>query len=218
MLLSLLGPGGPGCQTWASSLLARTVLGVQAPEILDLAASAARLKLASLAALAAESTPSHEMWLQMVNAEICIRNTNGIAEELVAPVLDHLVLLAHDALILGDDLASARAVRLLDLHLEISRELSAYRHFTALRPGNVALAAAATRVGEPAEIQNAVTANAMVTFDSLALEHAFSSSHELLGTAKAILDANPLITVHELLVTTRLTALPPRPASTPSSE
>lgn len=189
-----------------------------ATEILELAASAARLQLASLAALAAESTPSHEMWLQMVNAEICIRNTKGNAEELTAPVLDHLVLLAHDALILDEDHASARAVRLLDLHLEISRELSAHRHFTAPRPGNVALAAAATRIGRPADIQHAVTANAMVIFDPLALQRAFAASPELLSTAKAILDANPLITVHELLVTTRLTALPPRAISTPSAE
>ncbi len=179
--------------------------------IVESAQAATALTMAGLVSRAADSVHSHQMYLQAVNAEIRIRNNSDSTPELVAQIQDFLVLLAHEALLADTTSGAERAVRLLDLRLELEHELTAWSHFKYATSKLTApvLVAAALRCGmNPASLKiEDVSMESVKLVDPLVLQKVFPDPqvHERM---LAILRANPGIEVLELLSATRATALP----------
>ena len=189
---------------------------VSSSELFAQASATARQRLSLLIASAAEMASSHQMWTAMMNAEIRVRPAGADVAGVVAPVLDNLVFLAHDALVIDSTDSAQRAVRLLDMRLEITWELAAHQLFQASSHPQPVMAAAAMRTGAEHPALHEVPALSVQTVDPTVLSHAFRSCPDSIAVAEAILHANPQICAHELLVATRATALPQQRISTRS--
>jgi hypothetical protein len=192
------------------------VVKVSSSELFAQASTTARQRLSLLIASAAEMASSHQMWTAMMNAEIRVRPAGADVAGVVAPVLDNLVFLAHDALVIYSTDSAQRAVRLLDMRLEITLELAAHQMFQASSHPQTVVAAAALRTGAEHPVLHEVSAISVQTVDPTVLSHAFRASPDSIAVAEAILQANPSISAHELLAATSATALPQQRTSTRS--
>ena len=126
-------------------------------------------------------------------------------------VCDFLVTLAHESLLVETHDSYKRAVRLLDLRLELDHEFSLWKHLhNVSEPVNqsVFAAAVARTHANPSLISelDAPTSHVLL-IDPLLLQHAAQTAHEQ-DLLVAVHAANPSIQLYELLTVVRATALP----------
>ncbi len=198
-------------------MLACTVPAVDLEIVLQ-AEKATAMRLTHLAAKVSDAVHSHEMFLAAVDAEMRIGSDLDATTKAIATIFDFLVTLAHESLLVNTTDSTQRAVRLLDLRLEIDHEFTLWKnlHGPIDSISQTAFAAAVARIhGDPGLFLEAEAPVAHVLLvDPLLFAHAARDTHEQ-DLLVAIYAANPAIQLYDLITAARATALPHSPNSSP---
>lgn len=187
-------------------------------EIVLQAEKATAMRMTQLAAKVSDAVHSHEMFLAAVDAEMRIGSDLDSTTKAISTVFDFLVTLAHESLLVSTPDSTQRAVRLLDLRLELDHEFTFWKHLHAPADSisNTAFAAAVARIhGDPGlfiEVDAPVAH--VLLIDPLLFAHAARDPHEQ-DLLVAIYAANPAIQLYDLITAARATALPHSPDSSP---